>query len=199
MIPTPFNLKIVGDSVEWLSFWGTYVGGIIGASVSFVILFLTLIHNKKEAEIERSNNRLMQLKRDLSERISDVNFMPLSINAYNEINIPSEIDRLNILARIYEQKCCVAKFVYGNDESELAKQFYETYYKFILHFGLLTNNLKDILTDKNNMGKLEQSIEEFNKILLMNQYSHFKSVNNAALKYYESEKEKLELLKIGVL
>ena len=46
LIPIPFNLPIIGNNVDWLSFWGTYLGGIIGAFVSFTILYLTLLHNK---------------------------------------------------------------------------------------------------------------------------------------------------------
>ena len=128
MLPTPFNFPIIGSNVDWLSFWGTYIGGIIGASASFLILYLTLLHNKNEAKIERKYNELLQLKKDLSERLSDVNFMPLHIDASQEINVPHEISRLNMLYEIYGQKCCTAKFLYENDNSELAKLFYKAYY-----------------------------------------------------------------------
>ena len=64
MLPTPFKLNVLGSKEDWLSFWGTYIGGIIASSVSFVILYLTLLQNKKEAEIERANNKLTQLKKN---------------------------------------------------------------------------------------------------------------------------------------
>lgn len=197
MIPTPF--KIIGSNAEWLSFWGTYLGGIIGAFVSFYILYITLIHNKKEAEIERKSNQLLQLKKDLAERLSDINFMPLYIDTSNDINVSSEIDRLNMLYKIHEQKSYTAKFIYENDENELAKQFYKAYFDFICLFLAQINFLKNILTNKRNKDELKQSVEEQIKNLPTIQYSLLILVNEAALKYYESEKEKLVLLKSSFL
>ena len=55
MLPVPFNFPIIGSNVDWLSYWGTYIGGIIGASASFLILYLTLLHNKNEAKIAFDN------------------------------------------------------------------------------------------------------------------------------------------------
>lgn len=198
-IPIPFNFPIIGSNVDWLSFWGTYIGGILGAFASFIILYLTLRHNRNEAEIERKSNQLLQLKKDLAERLSDVNFMPLHIDASNEINVHNEISRLNMLYEIYGQKCSSVQFLYNNDENELAKQFYGAYSKFTLHFGVEINNLKYILTNEKDKNKLKQSIEEYNDKLLINQCFHSTSVNEAALKYYESEKEKLVLLKSSFL
>lgn len=199
LIPIPFNFPIIGSNVDWLSFWGTYIGGIIGASVSFLILYLTLLHNKKEAEIERKSNQLLQLKRDLAERLSDINFMPLYIDTSNDINASSEIDRLNMLYKIHEQKSYTAKFIYENDDNELAKQFYKAYFDFICLFLAQINIFKNILTNKRNKDELKQSIEEQIKNLPTIQYSLLMLVNEAALKYYESEKEKLVLLKTSFL
>lgn len=199
LIPIPFNFPIIGSNVDWLSFWGTYIGGILGAFASFIILYLTLRHNRNEAEIERKSNQLLQLKKDLAERLSDVNFMPLHIDASNEINVHNEISRLNMLYEIYGQKCSSVQFLYNNDENELAKQFYGAYSKFTLHFGVEINNLKYILTNEKDKNKLKQSIEEYNDKLLINQCFHSTSVNEAALKYYESKKEDLNHLKTGFL
>ena len=199
LIPIPFNFPIIGSNVDWLSFWGTYIGGILGAFASFIILYLTLRHNRNEAEIERKSNQLLLLKKDLAERLSDVNFMPLHIDASNEINVHNEISRLNMLYEIYGQKCSSVQFLYNNDENELAKQFYGAYSKFTLHFGVEINNLIYILTNEKDKNKLKQSIEEYNDKLLINQCFHSTSVNEAALKYYESEKEKLVLLKSSFL
>ena len=169
LIPIPFNFPIIGSNVDWLSFWGTYIGGILGAFASFIILYLTLRHNRNEAEIERKSNQLLLLKKDLAERLSDVNFMPLHIDASNEINVHNEISRLNMLYEIYGQKCSSVQFLYNNDENELAKQFYGAYSKFTLHFGVEINNLKYILTNEKDKNKLKQSIEEYNDKLLINQ------------------------------
>lgn len=190
LIPIPFNFPIIGSNVDWLSFWGTYLGGIIGAFASFTILYLTPLHNKKAAETERKHNELLQLKKDLTKRLSDVNFMPLHLDASNEINVQYEISRLNMLYEIYGQKCSTAKFIYENDENELAKLFYKSIHNFTIHFGIEINNLRKILTNEKNKDKLKQSIKKYNDKLLINQYFHSTSVNEAALKFYEfKEKE----------
>ena len=199
IIPTPFDLNIIGDEIDWLSFWGTYLGGVIGAFVSFLILYFTLLHNKKEAEIERANNILLQLKKDLSERLSDVNYMPLYINTYNDINISVEIERLNVLQGVYQQKMLTAKFMYENDKNEFAKQFYDAYYKFILVYCGNITTIRKILTDGDNKDDMLRRINETINSFSMFQLKSFEIVNDAALKYYQSEKEKLELLKISFL
>lgn len=198
IIPTPLGLNIVGSEIDWLSFWGTYLGGIIGAFVSFTILYLTLLHNKKEAEIERVNNALSQLKKDLSERLSDINYMPLYINIYSDIDTTAEIERLNVLQGIYQQKMFTARFIYENGDNEFAKQFYDAYSKFIFLYDQQINTFKQILLneDKNEIKILV--LDEIKK-LPITQYVCFKSVNDTALKYYQSEKKNLELLKTGFL
>lgn len=195
MLPTPFNFPIIGSNVDWLSFWGTYLGGIIGAFVSFTILYLTLLHNKKEAEIERGNDRLLQLKKELSERLSDIDYMPLYIVVSDDINLSSEIERLNLLFGIYQRKLYTAKFIYQNDKNELSKHFYEAYSKFILLFEQQTMTLKDILNSKKSKDEIKLLVEKEIQKLSSIQLVSVLSVNEAALKYYNSEKEKLDLLK----
>lgn len=197
MLPTPFKLNVLGSKEDWLSFWGTYIGGIIASSVSFVILYLTLLHNKKEAEIERANNKLTQLKKDLSERLSDINFVPLHINTSHNINPSTEIERLNLLFGIYQQKMFTAKFIYENDENEFAKQFYKAYSDFIILYCNQIYSLKKILASKSD--DIKSLIDEQVNNLSIIQFTFFKSVNDTALEYYESEKEKFELLKTGLL
>lgn len=195
ILPTPFDLNTIGDEIEWLSFWGTYLGGIIGALVSFTILYLTLLHNKKEAEIERTNNRLLQLQQALSERLSDINFVPLHINTSHDISPSTEIERLNLLFGTYQQKMFTAKFIYENDENEFARQFYKEYSKFIILYCNQICSLKKIL--ENNSDDMKSLIDEQVNNLSIAQIALFDSVNGAALKYFESEKEKLATLKIS--
>lgn len=195
MLPTPFDLNTIGNEVEWLSFWGTYLGGIIGALVSFTILYFTLLHNKKEAEVERTNNRLLQLQQALSERLSDINFVPLHINTSHDINPSTEIERLNLLFGTYQQKMFTAKFTYENDENEFAKQFYKAYSNFIMFYCNQIYSLKKIL--ESNSDDMKSLINEQIDNLSIAQVAFFDSVNGAALKYFESEKGKLATLKTG--
>ena len=199
LLPTPFNLKTIGSEVEWLSFWGTYLGGIMGACVSFTILYMTLIHNRKEAEVERTNNRLLQLKKDLSERLSDINYMQLNINISKNTDISSEINRLNVLFGEYQQKLYTAKFIYENDENKLAKQFYKAYYEIIVFYCARINCFKQILTSGNDNEEMRRLLSEQINNLSISQLASFKLVNDAALDYYNSEEDRLNRLKTSFL
>lgn len=64
----PAISPIVGDNAIWLSFWGSYLGAIISATVAFIILHIQRkdneIENEKnrvDNETENNNNRNLQL------------------------------------------------------------------------------------------------------------------------------------------
>ena len=71
---TPCKIIVVGESKDWLSFYGSYIGGIITALISFFILYRTIRHNKNEAEITRKKQDLEILENRLSEHIAFLNF-----------------------------------------------------------------------------------------------------------------------------
>ena len=48
LILLPSKFKFVGDDVDWLTFWGGYIGAIISAGVAFVILAIQYKQNQKE-------------------------------------------------------------------------------------------------------------------------------------------------------
>lgn len=53
----PAITPIVGDNIEWLSFWGGYLGAIISSSMSFIILAIQYRQNHSENE----KNRKLQI------------------------------------------------------------------------------------------------------------------------------------------
>mgnify|MGYP003293262511 CR=1 FL=1 len=54
--PTPCSLTIAGNNVDWLSFWGCYLGAIISTGSAFIILAVQY----KQNHIENSKNRELQ-------------------------------------------------------------------------------------------------------------------------------------------
>ena len=90
-----------------------------------------------------------------------------------------------------------AKFIYENDENEFAKQFYKEYSDFIIFYCNQIYSLKKILASKSD--DIKSLIDEQVNNLSIIQFTFFKSVNDTALKYYESEKEKLKKIKTGLL
>ena len=54
--PSPCSLTIAGNNVDWLSFWGCYLGAIISTGSAFIILAVQY----KQNHIENSKNRELQ-------------------------------------------------------------------------------------------------------------------------------------------
>lgn len=53
----PRFFPIVGDEIDWLSFWGGYIGAIISAGVAFAILHIQRKDNEKQNEENRTENK----------------------------------------------------------------------------------------------------------------------------------------------
>lgn len=71
---TPWNISIAGNMKDWIGFYGSYSGGILAATISFIILIKTLKHNRNENLIDRKRQDIKELKHTLSERYSYLNF-----------------------------------------------------------------------------------------------------------------------------
>lgn len=68
LILQPRIINYVGTDVDWLMFWGSYLGAVISAGVAFIILFIQRTDNEKQNEqnrvenqCENNNNRTLQL------------------------------------------------------------------------------------------------------------------------------------------
>ena len=55
VLQIPAFVQIVGDNTDWLTFWGNYLGGSIGALATLFVLFKTLQQNHEENEENRIN------------------------------------------------------------------------------------------------------------------------------------------------
>lgn len=73
--PNPLsNIDIVGDSTHWLSFYGSYIGGVLTAIIGFVTLYKESVRNKLQLTINSKEDALKELKLSLPERIGMFNF-----------------------------------------------------------------------------------------------------------------------------
>ena len=57
LILQPCKFQFVGNDVDWLSFWGSYIGAIISAGVAFVILAIQY----RQSQNENRKNRKLQI------------------------------------------------------------------------------------------------------------------------------------------
>ncbi|SEA17294.1 hypothetical protein SAMN05444145_10249 [Alistipes timonensis JC136] len=76
---TPCKITVVGEGKDWLSFYGSYIGGVLTSLISFTILLFTINHNKNSQQIILQEQSLSQLKHDLATRISQLNFSRIGI------------------------------------------------------------------------------------------------------------------------
>lgn len=53
----PFPNLVVGDANSWFSFFTTFVGTLVGALVSFAILYKTIDENHQESKDDRAANQ----------------------------------------------------------------------------------------------------------------------------------------------
>lgn len=58
----PAFLPIVGDSVDWLSFHGSYIGSVIASLITLYVLYKQLQHNHEENEKTRQENQTVNEK-----------------------------------------------------------------------------------------------------------------------------------------
>lgn len=79
----------VGKDTDWLVFWGNYLGGVITALVSMVILFVTLKHNHKENQNQQKYQEYRALENKLYDYIDTIKVEKLTIwlTAYQGKNI----------------------------------------------------------------------------------------------------------------
>ena len=75
-IPTPRFTSIVGDSTNWLSFWGAFLGGILTAGFGVYTSWL----NQRESKVKEHKRLVEDLKRDLSNRSASLNTFELHYN-----------------------------------------------------------------------------------------------------------------------
>ena len=61
----PFDIGIVGNNVDWLLFYGSYLGGVIAAIIAFVTMWQTSKHNTLSIMIQRQETYIENLSFEL--------------------------------------------------------------------------------------------------------------------------------------
>jgi hypothetical protein len=99
---TPWNISIAGDMSDWIGFYGSYIGGMLAAAISFFILIYSLKHNRNENIIDRKRQDIKELKQILSERYSKLSYTRI-INIASNLNNNQSNDELLLLESYYEE------------------------------------------------------------------------------------------------
>ncbi len=127
---TPQSFKVVGEGKDWLTFYGSYIGGIIAASISFIILLITIIHNKKNSEINRQEENLRRLEDDLKNRVAQLDFSKITnvmlvLNDYDRFK--EEILKLDTFYQELMYSSNSFKLIYGDEIDGKITNFKSSY------------------------------------------------------------------------
>lgn len=97
-IPYPQIIPGLSGGEAWLNFWGSYLGGIVAASVAFITLITTNKRHNIQLEINEKEKELEYLKQNLGKCLCSLNMSKISaiafyLSPYMENNqIPKSLD-----------------------------------------------------------------------------------------------------------
>lgn len=152
----PSFFTFVGSDVEWLSFWGNYIGSIISSSVALFILWRQEKENRK---INESNRELQLAVFNHSQKQSNIDSMrkalvdfQVTFN-YLEINRvcanmiannyrTEDYNKLQLLVRDADEKNFILEtLLYNVEPSEYINHFNLTFNRLYNLYGLIISDL----------------------------------------------------------
>ena len=183
-----FDYNIAGGPKDWISFYGSFSGGVITALISLMIVNLSLNHSSSELKRSRAIQDLKDLKIDLARIVSLSNFTDIASTPMKETNYSrheaeiqklkqlhsSIIYRLNSTNLVYMHTVEAEKFLNANQIC--SEQMLQTIAKMIRFKEMLI----DGYIDKGNKGIMELNI----KLGPLNK-EHSRSVYNEARKWIQ--------------
>ena len=82
-LDTPNGFNVIGNSVDWLLFYGSYLGGVITAIIGFLTMQKSGKQNKTHIEITYKRESLKELRNALAACVSSFDYTRLgTINMY---------------------------------------------------------------------------------------------------------------------
>ena len=159
LIQLPRFTEIVGGETDWLAFHGSYIGAIVGAGISFVIMYLTLKYYQKADNY-----------RDKMAWLDDFRRMCVDfISAFNVSNVISIIDELPIdvsksykhckeyMNQLMKEDVKLNLMVVDTEDKELMALYDDLRNYQMLYRSMLLNVLKIVLCVLKTRNNTEQS------------------------------------------
>ena len=204
--PSPFNVPIVGESSDWLLFWGSYLGGIIATLVGLVTLFVTLRQNTLSSKIDRKESALRSLLAEITHCMKDIDYPDLCslvLKAYSVItvhDIEKEIERLNGLYQNKSTNADLWSMMYEYETDSFAKNFNEAYLSVIRNYLKTIDDLTVFYGEQ--IGAMSHQGKSFDYPKMNEYVIRCKSGNEAyhhlveaASKWIEQKRKEIEKMK----
>lgn len=124
-------IKAIGDSTVWISFFGSYFGGIITSLITLFVLFTTMRKDEEKKEYEIHHEMYVQFCNDIGELCSSIN-----------------IDRLAFLLATVKMTSYENLSVVFREISSIERDMLNAYNCFFVKYGHLPHNSKDEFVDQ---------------------------------------------------
>lgn len=160
------NYDVAGTGVDWINFYGSFLGSALSAFIAYYILLKTLENTNKENRKKYLKEDYDRLCDDLSSRIAQIEVMEVYRVLYypKDFNIKEEMDRLTSLLFYYKEKANSTTLRYGLESDEDCLDFYNEYNKLIVEICNSCSELIAILSKYKNIDNVKLSPEERKKI-----------------------------------
>lgn len=167
----PNNVVVAGESVDWLQFFGSYVGSMIASITSLWILYDTLRCTMNENDANKIHTEILDTKKELSERfqkynVSEIINLDFVKRCSRENGIVDwttlycvEAYRLQGLFEKYAGMGKSASLLYSNGETQEEKDFFLNYNQLISQTTTLISDLIKLYAGQSEPLKLELMVE----------------------------------------
>lgn len=157
------NIKVVGTSVDWLGFYGSYIGSVIAALTSFYVLMKQLEQSERNIHKEHVHQEIIKTIEDLADRFSK--YTPseaIRLSKYTDISNDSlneELDYLQVQFEKYRSLAYSAILLYSNEDKNSPG------FKFFTEYSSLMGDTEQCVNDaiiviSNYISALKQNEKE---------------------------------------
>lgn len=165
------NVVVAGESVDWLQFFGSYVGSMIASITSLWILYDTLRCTMDENDANKIHAEILCTRKELSERfqkynVSEIINLDLIKRCSGENGAVDwkdlycvEAHRLQGLFEKYAGMGKSASLLYSNGETQEEKDFFLNYNQLISQTTTLISDLIKLYAGQSEPLKLELMVE----------------------------------------
>lgn len=179
--PNPFsNIEVVGSPTEWLSFYGSYLGGLLAVLVGLFTIFCESRRNGLNIMIQDQNTYLEKLRFELADIISSFDYWYLGSISLDVANKSDKeayeiichtqreyLNKLNDLYRSVTQKGNAFGMIYSECQETYIKKFRTSYIACYKAYGdditEITRLIKGI-NSPDDIPDFWHKIETFNKL-----------------------------------
>lgn len=196
---TPFSIKVSGTEKEWVSFFGSYLGGVLTAIIGYITLYYNTKQSEKTILVSQKTQTIKELEQTLANCVSLFDYSKVgkislffdSPSKYDDVlqELDSYLDRIATTANAWG-------VIYANSEQQVIRDFQDTYTTCVSRLVEKINEVtKEIIALKSACNEQERTavISRINEIIAYKDtyLSLLQDLFNQAHLWIEQEKQEL--------